>query len=201
MLTQSHIAIGLLLAAKSGRRAAITGAILGGIAPDFSMVPMMLVSYFLLGQDMEQIWSLTFYSAPWWTIDQITNSAPLYAVIAAVSAFAMRCNAHWLPRFTLAFSLTALLHVGFDFLTHASDGHIHFWPLTDFVFASPVSYWESDHHGRLFGFIEALVGLAAVVVLWRMYSGWVVRTFCGILAVMSVLGLVLSTVLTLGFGR
>ena len=201
MLTQSHIAIGLLLAAKSGRRAAITGAILGGIAPDFSMVPMMLVSYFLLGQDMEQIWSLTFYSAPWWTIDQITNSAPLYAVIAAVSAFAMRGNAHWFPRFTLAFSLTALLHVGFDFLTHASDGHIHFWPLTDFVFASPVSYWESDHHGRLFGLIEALAGLAAVVVLWRMYSGWVVRTFCGILAVMSVLGLVLSTVLTLGFGR
>jgi len=201
VLTQSHIAIGLLLAAKSGRRAAITGAILGGIAPDFSMVPMMLVSYFLLGQDMEQIWSLTFYSAPWWTIDQITNSAPLYAVIAAVSAFAMRGNAHWLPRFTLAFSLTALLHVGFDFLTHATDGHIHFWPLTDFVFASPVSYWESDHHGRLFGLIEALAGLAAVVVLWRMYSGWVVRTFCGILAVMSVLGLVLSTVLTLGFGR
>ena len=201
MLTQSHIAIGLLLAAKSGRRAAITGAILGGIAPDFSMVPMMLVSYFLLGQDMEQIWSLTFYSAPWWTIDQITNSAPLYAVIAGVSAFAMRGNTHWLPRFILAFSLTALLHVGFDFLTHASDGHIHFWPLTDFVFASPVSYWESDHHGRLFGFIEALAGLVAVVVLWRMYSGWVVRTFCGILAVMSVLGLVLSTVLTLGFGR
>lgn len=201
MLTQSHIAIGLLLAAKSGRRAAITGAILGGIAPDFSMVPMMLVSYFLLGQDMEQIWSLTFYSAPWWTIDQITNSAPLYAVIAGVSAFAMRGNAHWLPRFILAFSLTALLHVGFDFLTHASDGHIHFWPLTDFIFASPVSYWESDHHGRLFGFIEALAGLVAVVVLWRMYSGWVVRTFCGILAVMSVLGLVLSTVLTLGFGR
>lgn len=201
MLTQSHIAIGLLIAAKSGRRAAITGAILGGIAPDFSMVPMMLVSYFLLGQSMEQIWSVTFYSAPWWTIDQITNSAPLYAIFAAVSALAMRASGHWVPRFMLAFSLTALLHVGFDFLTHASDGHIHFWPFTDFVFSSPVSYWESEHHGRAFGFIEALAGLIAVVVLWRMYSGWVVRTFCGILALMSGLGLVFSSLLTLGFGR
>ncbi len=201
MLTQSHIAIGLLIAAKSGRRAAITGAILGGIAPDFSMVPMMLVSYFLLGQSMEQIWSVTFYSAPWWTIDQITNSAPLYAIFAAVSALAMRGSGHWVPRFMLAFSLTALLHVGFDFLTHASDGHIHFWPFTDFVFSSPVSYWESEPPGRAFGFIEALAGLIAVVVLWRMYSGWVVRTFCGILALMSGLGLVFSSLLTLGFGR
>ena len=201
MLTQSHIAIGLLIAAKSGRRAAITGAILGGIAPDISMLPMMLVSSLMLGQSMEQIWSVTYYSAPWWTIDQISNSAPLYAVFAAVSALLVRRSDHWAPRFMLAFSLTALLHVGFDLLTHASDGHIHFWPLTDFVFASPVSYWESEHHGRLFGFVEAFAGLIAVVVLWRMYRGWVVRTFCGILALMSGLGLVLSVFLSLSFGR
>lgn len=201
MLTQTHIAIGLLVAARRGRRAAITGAILGGMAPDISMVPMMLVSYFLLGQGMDQIWSETFYSAPWWTIDQITNSAPLYAVLTALGAVLVSRTKHWGPRFLLAFSLTALLHVGFDFVTHATDGHIHLWPFSDFIFASPVSYWESAHHGRLFGFIEAVAGLVAAVVLWRLYRGWVVRTFCGLLALMSVLGLVLSTLLTLGFGR
>ena len=148
-MTQSHIAIGLPLAAKSGRRAAIAGAILGGITPDFMMVPMVLISSFVLGQDMGQSWSPTYYGVPWWNIDQIANSGPLYALLAGVAALAMRQTQHWWPRFLLAFSITALLHVGFDFLTHATDGHIHFWPFSDFVFASPVSYWESAHHGRL----------------------------------------------------
>lgn len=197
-MTQSHIAIGLLIAAKSGRRAAIAGAILRGIAPDFMMVPMVLISSFVLGQDMGQIWSTTYYGVPWWNIDQIANSGPLYALLAGVAALAMRQTQHWWPRFLLAFSITALLHVGFDFLTHATDGHIHFWPFSDFVFASPVSYWESAHHGRLFGWIEALSGLIAAAVLWRLYAGWLVRTFTVILGLLSVLGATVSALLTFG---
>ena len=137
MMTQSHVAIGLLFAARSGKRAAIVGAIIGGITPDFGMVPMMLVSYFLLGQDMGQIWETTYYSVPWWTIDQITNSAPLYTILLTAALLAGRRVTHWWPGFLSAFALTGLLHVAFDFLTHASDGHIHFWPLSDFIFASP----------------------------------------------------------------
>ena len=90
-MTQSHIAIGLLIAAKSGRRAAITGAILGGIAPDFMMVPMVLISSFVLGQDMGQIWSTTYYGVPWWNIDQIANSGPLYALLAGISVLKTPC--------------------------------------------------------------------------------------------------------------
>jgi len=198
MMTQTHVAIGLLFAARTGKRAAITGAILGGIAPDFGMVPMMLVSYFLLGQDMGQIWDTTFYSFPWWTIDQITNSAPLYLVLLGAGVLAGRQTGHWWPQFLAAFALTALLHVGFDFLTHASDGHIHFWPLSDFIFASPVSYWEGAHHGQVFGFFEAIAGVIAAVVLWRLYQGWQVRTFAGLLALLSLVGLVFTVLFMAG---
>ena len=198
MMSQSHIAIGLLVAARSGRKAAITGAILGGLTPDFFMVPMFLISRFVLGQDMSQIWNVTFYSVPWWTIDQIANSGPLYAVLLGFGFVMARRTEHWWPRFLMAFSLTALLHVVFDFLTHASDGHIHFWPLSDFVFKSPVSYWESAHFGQQFGLLEALSGLVAAVVLWRLYKGWQVRTFVGILGVLSLLGLTFTALFAFG---
>ena len=199
MMTQSHVAIGLLFAARSGKRAAIAGAIFGGVTPDFGMVPMMLVSYFLLGQDMGQIWETTYYSVPWWTIDQLTNSAPLYTILLTAALLAGRRVTHWWPGFVSAFALTGLLHVAFDFLTHASDGHIHFWPLSDFIFASPVSYWESDHFGQVFGLLEALGGLGAAVVLWRVYRGWQVRTFAGLLALLSVAGLTILTLFAVGF--
>lgn len=199
MMTQSHMALGLLLAARSGRRAAIAGAMIGGVVPDFFMVPMFLISRFVLGQDMGTIWDQTYYSLPWWTIDQIANSAPLYAVLLALGLLAgTRLSAAGWPRFLAAFSLSALLHVVFDFFTHASDGHIHFWPLSDFVFNSPVSYWERAHFGRPFGLLEALSGLLAAGLLWRRYHGWVVRSFCAVLAVLSLLGLSLSLLLIAG---
>lgn len=199
MLTQSHVAIGLLVAARSGRRAAIFGAIVGGITPDFFMLPMFLIARFVLGQDMTQIWDETFYAAPWWTIDQIANSAPLYALLLIAGlAGGQRWHSHALPRFVTAFALTGLLHVAFDFLTHSSDGHAHFWPVSDFVFASPVSYWEAAHFGRAFGLVEALGGLVAAGVLWWLYRGWQVRTFCGVLLVLSLLGLLITALFSFG---
>lgn len=200
MMTQSHIAIGLLVAGRPGRKAAITGALIGGIVPDFFMVPMILISRFVLGQDMGTIWDETYYSAPWWTLDQIANSAPLYAVVLVLGLTAgRRLGSAWWPRFLTALSLSALLHVVLDFFTHASDGHCHFWPLSDFVFNSPVSYWEGAHFGRPFGILEALSGLVAAPILWRLYRGWVVRTFSGILLLLSVLGLVFCLLLIFGF--
>ena len=199
MLTQSHVAIALLVAARSGKRAAITGAILGGITPDFFMVPMVLISRFVLRQDMGQIWNETFYAAPWWTIDQIANSAPLYVGLMLTGLLASRRwrKSIW-PPFLAAFALAGLLHVVFDFLTHASDGHIHFWPLSDYVFRSPISYWEAEHFGRIFGVVEALAGLLAAGLLWRMYRGWPVRTFAGLTLVLSLMGLVIYALFAFG---
>ena len=47
--------------------------------------------------------------------------------------------------------------------------------------------------------VEALGGLGAAVVLWRVYSGWQVRTFAGLLALLSVAGLTILTLFAVGF--
>ena len=52
-------------------------------------------------------------------------------------------------------------HVVIDMLTHRSDGYPIFWPLSDYRFLTPVSYWERAYHGRAF----SLVCDSAIVVL------------------------------------
>ena len=59
----------------------------------------------------------------------------------------------------------ALLHLGFDFLLHNDDGRAHFWPLSNWVFQSPVSYWDPDHYGNIAGSIEVALSVLCCGVL------------------------------------
>ena len=49
---------------------------------------------------------------------------------------------------------SALLHLCCDFPFHHDDAHRHFLPLTNWRFASPVSYWDPRHFGRTFMILE-----------------------------------------------
>lgn len=41
-------------------------------------------------------------------------------------------------------------HVALDMLTHRSDGYPILWPLADYRFPTPISYWEPAYHGAAF---------------------------------------------------
>jgi hypothetical protein len=56
-------------------------------------------------------------------------------------------------------------HVASDFVTHHGEPHAHFYPLSDWRYASPVSYYEWDHHAAYF---MAGEGLLAGLIL----TGW-----------------------------
>src|SRR5439155_24072487 len=43
-----------------------------------------------------------------------------------------------------------------DFFTHHAEAHAHFYPLSDWRFQSPVSYYERDHHARVYMTAEVL---------------------------------------------
>ncbi|MEQ9571409.1 MAG: hypothetical protein RLN95_04890, partial [Nitratireductor sp.] len=81
-----------------------------------------------------------------------------------------------------AFSASALLHSLIDFLTHRADAHMHLWPLSDWRFRSPVSYWDPDYYGNWFGLFEAALGVALIVVLFRRYRALPLRA--GLLVVL-----------------
>jgi membrane-bound metal-dependent hydrolase YbcI (DUF457 family) len=63
-------------------------------------------------------------------------------------------------------------HVVIDMLTHRSDGYPIFWPLSDYRFPTPVSYWEPAYHGVGFSVVcdgamlVLLIRLAAPHMRW-----------------------------------
>ena len=62
----------------------------------------------------------------------------------------------WRIRHGLLWALLAsmLLHTLGDLPVHHDDGHRHFFPFSDWRFESPVSYWDSNHHGDWFSVFE-----------------------------------------------
>ena len=59
-----------------------------------------------------------------------------------------------------------MLHSIVDILTHNDDGPVLFFPFNwQYRFPSPVSYWDTDHHGGVFMIFEVLLNLGFIVFL------------------------------------
>ena len=94
-----------------------------------------------------------------------------------IGAIAMRNApaAHRIGVFAMFLALAALTHLAADLPVHVDDAHRHLWPLSDWKFISPVSYWDPGHHGTAFSIFEALLGVVLCVILLRRFESWLVR--------------------------
>ena len=68
-----------------------------------------------------------------------------------------------------------MVHVATDFPVHVFDGHPTFWPFSDWVFQSPVSYWDPRYFGDYVSFIELALAVSLIAILWRRFSSPAVR--------------------------
>ncbi len=68
------------------------------------------------------------------------------------------------------FALAALTHAAADFFLHVHDAHAHFWPLSDWRFASPVSYWDPRYYGQYFSVFEIFLGLGLCFMLFHRFQ-------------------------------
>ena len=64
-----------------------------------------------------------------------------------------------------AFASSAFLHLSLDFLLHSQDARRQLWPLSDWVFISPLSYWDKNHYGHVIGGLEILITLSLTIFL------------------------------------
>ena len=69
----------------------------------------------------------------------VFNSVPFMVVGLSISYYRK-------SKLALLFFSSMLLHVLGDIFLHHDDAHGHFFPLSNWRFMSPVSYWDPNHH-------------------------------------------------------
>lgn len=168
MNTPTHIIAAAAILARPGERIRNLALAAGALLPDLSIFVFYAWMKTVSGKSEQQIWGEAYWTEPWQTLGAISNSVPIAAAFLAVSLW---MRALWLRIFALAL----LIHAALDFPVHADDAHRHFWPLTDWRFRSPVSYWDPSHNGAAGFVIEATVLLASAFIVWRRFEAIGVR--------------------------
>ncbi|MBO6548296.1 MAG: hypothetical protein JJ964_01590 [Rhizobiales bacterium] len=142
--------------------------IIGALLPDFSIYILFVWAKFFAQISSHELWTSVYWQEPWQTFSAISNSVPLYVGLLVVGlVFKVR----WL----LFLCGAALLHVLFDLPFHHADAHQHFWPITEFRFHSPLSYWNRDHYGDVVSIGECVLALICIVFLWRRFESLLLK--------------------------
>ena len=173
MNTPAHLLVGVALCARrdvprTGRMAA-----LGSLLPDLSLYVLAGVSLFLLQVPPQRVFDELYFSDAWQAVFSVDNSFVIWGGIFAL-AIAIRA----LP--LAAFSGAGLAHIATDFALHHDDARAHFWPVSDWVFESPLSYWDSQNNAALVAPVTLLAVLVSAYVIWKRWPNWGIRL--GILA-------------------
>ena len=198
MNTQTHLllAAGLLCRSSKTEPKSSTGAVgtnssvkrvnlavlIGALLPDISLF-IMWGQAKARGIEDAVIWQDLYFSEFWQEIGAITNSIPLYFSIA-VAGFLLggriwlkqsgAVNTKLWGQILVFLSIAALVHCMTDLPLHVDDGHAHFWPFSNWIFESPVSYWDSKHYAYYWQPLEILLALVCVVTIYRRFSSvWV----------------------------
>ena len=191
MNTPAHLIFGLAAFGDPKRKAVTAAALTGAILPDASLYLMAGAHLALLGTSPDVVFGELYFSDAWQSIFRVDNSIVLWA-IAFVVGFMARSQV------VMALCGAALLHLCLDFLLHHDDGRAHFWPISNWIFQSPVSYWDSNHFGNIVGPVEVAFSMAVCVYLWRRFVGRWMRALILALGVMECAPFIIFTIMFAG---
>ena len=160
MNTQAHAIIGLALLARRANPLTQIVVAIGAVLPDVPMIVFYLIEKVFRKTPESIIWSQAYFRHGWQNFFDTFNSLPLITMLALFAWY--RKAKLW-----MAFFLAMAVHVIVDFPLHHDDAHRHFFPFSQFRFASPVSYWDPNHYGHIAGFLEFTLVCLCTVYLWR----------------------------------
>jgi len=118
----------------------ILAFVAGGLLPDIPTYLFFVLHTFILGSSQQQMWNVLYFDSGWSPFITLSHSLllwPLLLLIASVFKY----------KILQYVSITALLHITMDFLVHHDDAYRHFWPLSNWKFLSPISYWDPAYYG------------------------------------------------------
>lgn len=174
MNTQTHILLGAAAFTSQGERVRNIAVIIGALLPDIPVFALVFGAK-MAGYSDTQIFGDFYFREPMREVMGLFNS---FFVAAVLCVLGLLLSGRWIGTLMLFAGAAMLLHQLTDLPLHVDDGHRHFWPFSKFVFNSPVSYWDDNHHGNVVSVLEAVLGIVCAIVLWRRFDGAIVRTLC-----------------------
>lgn len=175
MNTPSHLILNLCALGRRDAADTVVPIAVGAVLPDAAMFVFYAVEKLWLGASEQVIWTTRYFAPAWQDFFDLFNSVPIIAAGFGISFLARNR-----PNMLLFASMG--LHVLLDLPLHHDDGHRHFHPISDWRFASPVSYWDPNHYGYITAPLEFAVALAGGVVLGRRHPSRRARIALGALA-------------------
>lgn len=159
MNTPTHMIVSYaLLRSRAKKKLDAFWIILGGLLPDL-MIFVLFFYALLFDVPMREVWDVLYFTDFWQNLIDCFNSIPITIVFVLI-AVAIK----WQGGILLGASL--FIHILGDIFLHNDDAHRHFFPLSDYKFISPVSYWDPDHLSWLGMIIEYGVLGIALYFLW-----------------------------------
>lgn len=172
MNTPAHAMVNLLVMGRQQRIAVQLAVLVGAVLPDVPIFLFYFVEKVLRGTPEQVIWSQVYFQEHWQNFIDLFNSVPLMLLGLALSLGAQSTEA-------IALFLSMMLHVVGDLPLHHDDAHRHFFPLSDWRFISPVSYWDPRHYGHWVTPIEIVAVIASCMVLFLSSESLVGRAIIG----------------------
>ena len=191
MNTPAHLIFGLTAFGKAGRPTLVAAALAGSLIPDLSLYLLSGWHLLVLGTSPQVVFGQLYFSDSWQSIFRIDNSIILWVIALAFGAM---CRSF----VVIAVCGAALMHLGFDVLVHNDDGRAHFWPLSNWVFQSPVSYWDPNHYGNIAGSIETALVVLCSGVLWLRFIGLWMRVLIAALGLAQLAPFVIFSIMFAG---
>jgi hypothetical protein len=172
MFTQTHLLVGATLFARPGKRAIALAGLAGALVPDMDVWAMFIVER-LNGATGCEVFHYRYWEEPWTTLQSTLNSIPLYVGLLALAlvvrlAASQSCKLYF--ALVATFALSSLIHVTTDFMLHHDDARSQLLPFSEWVFRSPVSYWDPNYHGRVFAIFEIGLATTLFAIVGRRYA-------------------------------
>lgn len=176
-MSQTHVLMASALLARPGKRVQNCAVLVGAIVPDLAIYTLLLWSK-AASIPERKVWRELYWQEPWQSWTAAGNSIPIYVVTLLVGVVVARQfrSSFQLGVALIFFALAALIHIAGDLPVHVADAHRHLWPLSDWKFISPVSYWNPNHHGNVFALFEIGLGIVLTTILFIRFKDFWIRT-------------------------
>ncbi|MGB0564838.1 MAG: hypothetical protein ACPGVO_24040 [Spirulinaceae cyanobacterium] len=181
MNTPSHYVLNLAVLGSFVHPRTTAAITLGAIGPDLPIFVFYAWAKLLQRLPESEIWSEAYYQPFWQNIIALTHSFPV-AIVGLVICW--RLQSHW----GLVFFLSMIGHSLLDLPVHNDDAHRHFFPLSNYRFFSPLSYWDPNHYGYWVAGAEMLLVLGAVPWVWPMLQTIAARVILVTIPVIYLIG-------------